>query len=200
MNRRKWIGLAWILSMMGCGGGTSVGNPLVTLESVPYGSSGGSLYQAFAFSTATVTDFKFCVTKLKLTNANDEAVTQNGSASIEAILGLIDVSNPAVTTTWGDVSIPVGFSLKQLNIELHRDPERCGGADYSMRYNGSSLTKDLEFHFEFNPTVSVADGDTLKLGLSSIASALESAVQAGKFNDENIGEFLNINIKGTGSK
>ncbi|MCM2323746.1 MAG: hypothetical protein NDJ90_10850 [Oligoflexia bacterium] len=199
------LALVLALFVSGCGG-TSVGNPLIGIESTSYGN-GASLFQVLerwlgirtAFA-APVSQFKFCVTKLKLTNSDGQPVTQGGAASIEAALGLIDISNAGVTTRWGEVSIPVDFNLRQLDIELHRDPEKCAGVDYSIYYNGSPLSRDLEFHFDFNPVVTVRAGDWLKLGLSNIAIALEQAAQAGAFTDERISEFLTADTKGTGTK
>lgn len=203
--RTLFLVLALASIAAGCGG-TSVGNPQVTLESTSYGNTASLLERlerllgiSHAFA-APVSQFKFCVTKLKLTDSGGLPVSKDGASSIEAILGLIDVSNSATSTRWGTVSIPVDFSLKQMDVELHRDPERCSGASYSLSYNGVELTKDLEFRFEFNPVVTVNDGDVLKLGLTPIAAALEQASAAGKLNNEQIGEYLTSTTQGTGSE
>ncbi|MCM2279182.1 MAG: hypothetical protein NDJ89_13985 [Oligoflexia bacterium] len=206
---RRTVALALLaIGLSACGGegGTTIGNPVITIESASYANSASlslpfdrwlGITPAFA---AAVTEFRFCVTKLRMTNSDGNPVTQNGSASIEAILGLIDVSGSGNPKRWGSFIAPVNFILKQLDVELHLDPENCSGANYSMRYNGAALTKDLEFHFSFSPAVSIAAGDTLILGLTPIATALEQAATDGKFNNEQIGEYLTTSTLGSGAK
>lgn len=118
------------------------------------------------------------------------------SWSIERGLGLVDVSNSGAASTWGQLDVPVDFSLRELKVEVHRDPEVCEGADYSVLYEGTRLTSDLEFKFEFSPAVSLKAGDTITVGLDSIAAALASAAAAGKLDDDSVGEYLTTETKG----
>lgn len=145
---------------------------------------------------ASVTDFRFCVTKMKVVTSVDLLPP----VSTEAILGLIDISNPLVDTLWGEVNLPEGASISEVHFEVHSDSENCQGENYSVRYNGQSLTKDLEFKFKFEPAINVNNGDTINLGLNEIAKAMEDASSAGSFNNENIGNYLQVNTIGTGEK
>lgn len=125
----------------------------------------------------------------------------NPLVSIETALGLIDVSNAAATTVWGELPVANEEVLVQeLSFELHRDPEKCSGANYSIRFNGVELTKDLEFDFEFSPPVAVSAGNRIRLGLDAIAEALDQAQQAGQLNNEDIGNFLNETVNGTATE
>lgn len=192
-----------ILLLTACGG-TTVGNPQITLQSSPYTAPALRFDPAARllpdFALTAVTDLKFCITKLKLQGADGSYASQNGSNSIEAILGLIDHSNASGTVTWGTVTVPTALSLKQIDIELHVDAQNCSGANYSISYNGTTLTKDLEFHFEFATAADITGGDLVKLGLTNIVTALEQAKQAGKFTNELIGEYLTATLKGTASE
>ncbi len=173
---------------------TTTGNPpgSVSLQSGSYSTAlSASLLDRLSFQ-ATVSEFKFCITKLKLKSEDGAAVKDStGSESIETKLGWIDISNSAVATKWGDVTMPVGFNLKELSVEIHKDAELCpASTEYSMLFNGDGLKKDLEFKFEFSPVVSVASGDTLTLSLGTIAKALSDAATAGKLNDEEVSSYL----------
>lgn len=188
----------------GCG--TTVGNPQtgdVNLKNKPYNNSGAAPASWFAmteaFPLAPVSEFKFCNTKLKLVSADGGLVGGDSGGSVEVTLGLIDVSDATADTFWGTVSIPVGFELAKLNVELHHDSEKCSGAPYSLRYNGTELTADLEFQFKFDPPVAVDSGDVLALGLTPIATAIENADQAGELTNELIQSYLE-NAAGTGEE
>ena len=100
----------------------------------------------------------------------------------------------------GNVELTDGETVSELQIELHRDPENCSGVNYSLLYNGSELTKDLEFKFRFDPAITAQNGDTLQLDLSVIAKAIEDASSAGQLNNEQISNFLQANTIGTGQK
>src|SRR3989344_4627933 len=97
-------------------GGTSGGNPSAktTIRSGAYTNDGSvAFFMKPAFDqfqklflipsalAAPVTDFQFCITQMKVT-------TTSGSDSDEVILGLIDVSDSSVPTTWGTIELPEG--------------------------------------------------------------------------------------------
>lgn len=196
--------LAIVSGSSGCGAGTSTGNPIsgpVNIQSESYAAPFARIMDPIygGISAVAVSDFRFCVTKLKLKNKNGDAVSgSDGSEEIEVRLGLIDISNSAASTYWGQVDIPVGYALGELRVEMHRDPELCSGADYSLVYNGVSITKDIEFRFNFSGDSLLEAGDTLRLGLSGIVAAIDQAYQQGKLNNEQIAEFLNESVAGTG--
>lgn len=199
------------LSTLSSGCGTTIGNPVVVLESTPYDNAGAPLLISNLSRTllspdvsqaaiTAVSDFRFCLTKLKLKNADGHFVTKDGAESIEAKLGLINVSNPTATKTWGEVTVPTDFLLRELKVELHHDPQLCGGADFSVSYNGQSIRKDLEFKFKFDPPVALVGGETFQLNLSNISVAFGQAEGANALNDEDIADFVNDNVEGSGKK
>lgn len=164
---------------------TSTGS--VTLKSDAYSTSAKPTADSQAKYAGTVTDFQFCITKIQMTNSGG---TDVGVGSIEAVLGLVDVSDSTVPTEWGVLEIPVDFTLSELTVEVHRDPENCSQADYSLSYNGNQLLQDLEFKFTFNPAISLNDNDVLSLAMSNIATTFQTAADAGTLNDENITSFI----------
>lgn len=131
-----------------------------------------------------ISDFKFCVTKVKL-----EAADGSSSGEIEFKLGLIDVSNGA-SKTWGTSPISTSFSLSRLRVEVHKDPELCSGADYSVKFNSVSATQDVEFRFLFDPAVTVTDGDEVSLSLAKVANVLRAAADQGSLTNENLKDFV----------
>lgn len=199
------------LSTLTSGCGTTIGNPVVVLESTPYDNAGAPLFisnlsrtllspDASQAAITAVSDFRFCLTKLKLKNADGHFVKKDGAESIEAKLGLINVSDPTASKTWGEVTVPSDFLLRELKVELHHDPQICDGADFSVSYNGQSIRKDLEFKFKFDPPVALAGGETFQLNLSNIAAAFGQAQTANSLNDEDISDFVNDTIEGSGKK
>ena len=186
---------------------SSSGTSSVTIQSSAYSNDGSVvlsptiqklnnlLFMPSAFA-ATVSDFQFCITQMKVVTVGEAAA----GSSQEAILGLIDVSDPSAITNWGTIELADGAQISEIHFEVHQDSENCSGANYSVSYNGQELTKDLEFKFEFDPAISIQNGDTLTLGLSTIAKAMEDASFAGQFTNENIGSYMENAQVGTGSK
>lgn len=204
------------LLFLGCApgdSGTSGGNPLVeanvSVQSTPYTNDGtvvlfynskvkkiANLFLIPSAMAAPVSEFKFCITKLKVVSS------ENGTpgASVEAILGLIQLDDSSQTYNWGNITLIEGQSVSEIHFEVHHDPENCSGADYSALYNGQSIQQDLEFKFKFSPAITVSNGDTISLGISTIAKAMEDAHAAGEFNNSQITTYLESAQIGTGEK
>lgn len=194
--------LAITVLLSGCGkaGGTSSSGVIVSATAFSDGSRelASLLLQNSYDIIRGPSDFKFCSTKLKLKNSAGSAV--GGADSLEIVMGLIDVGSGAAEKTLGTVAIPVDFSLGKLELELHKDKDKCSEAEYSVLYNGQEISKDLEFKFKFDPPVTVNQGDTLKLVFTAITTAMKSAQTAGAFNTESIGNYLKTTTEGAGSK
>jgi hypothetical protein len=171
------------------------GDPVaVNLKSGSYSAGVASLFQHPAIRRIEslffvpsahanpVTDFKFCITQMKVDT------TASGGAQ-EVTLGLIDVSDQNAVTSWGEITLPEGESIKEISFEVHYDPEKCGGAEYSVSYNGQQLTADLEFKFKFPAGLVVNAGDSITLGLSTIAGVFQTASDLGHFDDELIKDY-----------
>lgn len=190
--------------------GTSGGNPgNISIESAPYTNDGTaaffmnptfrklqSLFLVPPAYAGVVTDFKFCITKLKVVSTADGAA----SGSQEAILGLVDISDQNVSNSWGNISLEEGSSVSEIHFEVHYDSENCSAVTYSTSYNGQTITKDLEFKFKFDPAITANNGDTLSLGIGKIAKAMEDAHAAGKFNNTDIGAYMEATVIGTGEE
>ncbi|MBT4791661.1 MAG: hypothetical protein HON90_08835 [Halobacteriovoraceae bacterium] len=180
----------------------------VTFQSAPYTNDGTvalftnpslkkiqNFFLPLAYADV-VSDFQFCITKLKVVSSVDGAA----GASQEAKLGTVDVSSSTTTQNWGTIAMADGAVISEVHFEVHKDPELCGGDDFSVSYEGQTITKDLEFKFKFDPAVKVSNGKTLTLGLGKIAKAMETAKLATKFNDIEIGAYMEATVVGTGSE
>ncbi|MBT4791662.1 MAG: hypothetical protein HON90_08840 [Halobacteriovoraceae bacterium] len=194
------------------GTGTTGGNPVtVTIQSSPYTNDGSTalfmnpavkkIQNLFLFPSAyaaTINDFKFCITQLKVVTSADG----QPSSSQEARLGLVDVSTATVSQEWGQIELADGSQVSEIHFEVHTDAESCSGENYSVSYNSQTITKDLEFKFKFDPAVTVSNGDTFTLGLGVIAQAIENASAAipSQFNNEQISNYLETTVVGTGTK
>lgn len=176
---------------------TTVSTGTVTLQSSAFTPT--ALMDVNAVTA--VTDFQFCITKIQLTAEGGTAVEdESGATSIEAILGLVDVSDPSVPVDWGTLAdVPVGFGLSELMVEVHKDAENCDGAGFSLSYNGTALNQDIEFKFIFDPAVALDSGDTLALSMLNIQTAIQEADDAAQLTDETINSYLE-NVAGEGSE
>lgn len=206
--------IVMVFSLFGCGGengGTGGGNPLVaSVQSSSYTNDGtlvlfqNPAVKAFqrlfliptAYAAVPITDFKFCITKLKVV---EEGSAQAGIA-VEMIVGLVDISDATVTTSWGKIDLDGDIKVSEIHFEIHTDSENCSGVNYSVSYNGSTITQDLEFKFKFDPAITINQGDTLTLGVSTIAKAMQDASAAGEFTNAKITSYLENAVIGTGSK
>jgi hypothetical protein len=203
-SRRRWIAALLIAATwQGCGpGGTGSGNPAVRIVSQGYSPTAAALripmldwLMPSATAASGVTSFQFCVTKLKLDAADGSPIEENGSSEFEARLGRIDLGDGSSEATWGEVGIPAGTDIKRIKIEIHKDPELCGGAAYSAIANGQALTKDLEFAFSFVTAKPLAQGDVVTLALTNLISKLSQALQAGQFDDQHISNYLDGTVE-----
>ena len=176
MNRTIRI-LALFLLIAACGSdnkGTVTGNPLVI--------SSSSYQQALTGSEPTI-DFSLCVTQLQL---SDDAA----SVSVEARLGLVDLSAADASTAWGEVEVEGEVTFSKMVVELHRDPESCAGAEHSMTFREQQLTRDVELVFTFAPAVTLSGAESVSLAMDNIVDVLEEAYDAGNLNDTDITPFL----------
>jgi hypothetical protein len=173
-----------VVFAQGCG--TKTGD--VTLKSDPLSSSvqlfsEHALSGGFFANAVTSSDtLQFCITQVKLENHEGKAQTKDGQESIEFKPGLISLagSNAGNTVTWGSMNIPTGFKIGKLKVEVHKDQELCPTlGEYSVVYdiNGKSLQtdKDVEFKFKFNANPEINAGDTIRITLGNIVSAMAQA-------------------------
>jgi len=148
---------------------------------------------------AVVSDFQFCITQLRMVDGSGTAQDGgSGSGAVQAILGLVDVSG-GTAVDWGTLDIPVGFQLSLLTLEVHKDPENCSAAEFSLSYNGTQLNQDLEFSFTFDPAITLGSNDVLGLSLDNIITVIEQAQTDGALTDEGITAYVE-QMSGTGSE
>ncbi len=204
------LGVLFLALFFSACGGTGVGNPInssvptVTgTGSVSIASRGFNSTSALYFApnflvevptqntlAPSIASFKFCVTQLRLKNAAGSALGEESGSGMVSKLGLVDLSNGAQTVTWGKATLPIGAEIKKMNVEVHKDKDTCPGADYSASINGRTISKDLEFTFNFATAKSLKDGDVVTLALTALVTKLNDAVTAEQFDDENVSKYL----------
>jgi len=153
-----------------------------------------SIFIPAPMAAAAITDLRFCITQMKI--VKDGKSTEEGAEEVS--LGLVDISNQSAIE-WGTINLAEGEKVKEIKFEVHKDPSKCKGVDYSVLYNnGKKLTKDLEFKFKFTKALVANHGDTIKLNFGKIAMALKAAELAGELDDTNIDKHLNTNTEAEG--
>lgn len=184
----KILFLGGVLFLVVAGCGTKTGNPAVPIVSGAFNPAGGALafFQNYA---AVVSDFKFCVKRVRLENDNDEPVSGDSNGDITFQPGLIDVSSGEVKE-WGRPTLPVGFLLKRIKVKMAKDESVCG-VNYSVQFNGVSTSEEVEFEWRFNPSIDLAASSAgVELRLQSFVNSLLAAVDSSTLTAEQLKQIV----------
>lgn len=180
--------LVGTLALIGCE--NAPGDGMVALRSAAINAATSEKVHA-----QSVSSMSFCITQLKFeADGGDAIADDDGDDVFETSIGLVNIGDGSTVVNWGNVGAPIGTSIKKVKVEVHRDPEVCG-VEYSVEYNGLELSQDVEMTFTFPVAEAVEDGGTITFDLAQIASAFQSAYDAGDFSDGNITSYIE-NIEG----
>ncbi len=194
------------LCVPGCGGGTGTGNPSrqdITLASRAYNSTTAlhlktpllldllpSLVPNALAASPTITSLWLCLEKIELKAEDDSPILGEGGSLPELKIGMVALGDGTSAVTWGQATLPLGAAIKRLKVVVHKSPELCGGAEYSMSVNGQTITKDIELKFAYASPKPLAAGDTITFSLATLVSKLTQAYLAGQFSDQYISAYL----------
>jgi hypothetical protein len=120
-------------------------------------------------------------------------------AETEARLGLVDLGDGSVATSWGDLPIQYGTALTRLKVEVHVDEEVCGipySAVITTPGGTINLTQDIELKFAFPAEKTLEAGDSITVALNNFVAQLESAYTANQLNDNSITSYLEAYAQG----
>lgn len=176
--------------LLSCAGGTSTGNPIrITVQSASYTEPlvGQRAVLRNLSEKMTDLDFKMCVTDISFENSEEERI----ELAFDDI-GLVDLSDPSVTTTWGQIRVPEGeeFEFDTIVVFVQEDEELCG-EDYSMRFKGEEIGAEFEIFFEYDPDdFRTDDGDFYRLDIEKIVEAADEALVDGEFNDSEWADYI----------
>lgn len=141
-------------------------------------------------TTSVITSFQLCLEKMELDAEDGSAIENAGAPETKLSIGMVDLGDGTHTAIWGTAALPTGVAVKRLKVVIHKSPEVCGGAEYSMSINGQTVTKDLELKFYYPAAKALTQGDTITFSLATLVGRLTQAYQASHFNDENISNYL----------
>lgn len=184
----------------GCG--TSTGNPAdpTVQETADYTISSAAftpsavilplaLWDAQAYAAVAVTEFKFCVKRLRLKTAEDVAIDKEDDdleGEIDFAPGLIDVSD-GLAKDWGTVTLPTGQSVERLEIVVQKDDEcveNGESVEYSVRFNEFESEDGVEFKWRFATPLTLSSlAGVIRLSLDAVVTALKSAAESGGIDD-----------------
>ncbi|MBT4761323.1 MAG: hypothetical protein HOO06_06465 [Bdellovibrionaceae bacterium] len=161
---------------------------------ISVGFSSGSLatagFEKSEVSTLAITNMSFCVTQLKLTAAGGGSVSDDdGDDLFETSIGLVNVGDGSTVVSWGNATLPEGTEISGVQVEVHADSEACGVA-YSMSYNGTDITQDIEMTFNFTSNIVITDGVTVAFDLANIITAIDTAYNASAFTNADITTYI----------
>lgn len=169
----------------GCG--TRTGNPSssFSLKSSSYNVNGSFLaYRLFGLR-GTVSEFKFCVKRVRLETETDDTVGGDSNGEIDIDVGLVDASS-GNEVTWGTTDLPTDFTLKRAKVKMSKDSDLCPG-DYSVRFNGVETDEEVEFEFNFEPAVRVDEASSqITFALQLFVDSLLEADDASNLTPETL--------------
>ena len=157
--------------LAGCGpGGTTTGNPLVTLKSAPYSSSLARFGIPFISEAhAAVSSISLCFKRLRFKTTDAAGTSENYDLN----LGMVALSSSG--NTLGSVAVPAG-TYRRIEFDLD---DHCGtGASVSFWNNANYSTRNgISVRFEGEFTAS-ADGDTVTLDFQALIDALNTVTSS----------------------
>jgi hypothetical protein len=193
--RLALVALIPCLIGIGCNsGGTGTGNPAITIASLGYnaGLSSNSLLDSFfpsALASNSLTSLQFCINEMRF-------ITNTGSdiSVPQTLLGVVNLGDGSSNVTWGNVNIPGGTIISAVHVELE-DESVCQSAGYTIQANGMDVTSELEFHFVFNAPTTIGGDSTFTFALTNLTSEINQALQAGQFNNAQIGNYITSGLE-----
>jgi len=192
--------LVTVFFLFGCGTETGTGytggptgEAAVTLKNAAFSTSFSAIHLNRFFSVVNpITNFKFCIRKVKFENESGTEIQKNGVSNLEMEIGLIDVSNGAAKT-WGNPTLPVGFTMSRMKVVVEKDEDLCGIPD-AIQFNAYGSQDNVEMVWDFDPAVAVSASDVLLLSMSTLADALQDAETAGDLTDETLRTYVQQTI------
>lgn len=189
------LALSVVLAVVssGCGSAPSSSSTGTSLVSKVFNTQTAS-FKALA-ARSSINSVKLCVTKLKLEAEDGNSIKHGNDDVFEAKLGIVDLNDGTQAQNWGVLNIPIGTAIKKIKIVVHKDPDNCGGVNYSANINGQTISHDLEFVFKFENTKTLVDGDIISVNLDNVVSQLIAAADANQLNDDSISHYLDGSIE-----
>lgn len=163
------------------------------ISSASFATTGATALLGFlATPSAPVTEFKFCVKRVKLQGEDDSPIRKEGEKGengedhpddIRFAPGLIDISD-GKAHDWGTMEIPTGFKLKRIQIKVRKDQELCG-VNYSVKFNDAIAVENFEIKWRFNPPIDLASNiDVLELSFNNLVASLRQAADEERLNNQ----------------
>jgi hypothetical protein len=164
------LALAIALTQASCGG-TTTGNPVVTLKAAPYGTMASSWFSLITPAYAAVSDLKLCFKRLRFKTDFDGESNGDTADSENFDFDLGEVTLSPAGSTLGSVSVPKG-TYRRIEFELD---DSCASGQSVQYNNGSPRQTNDRINIKFEG-VFEAQGDelTLSLEFDSIITTLDA--------------------------
>jgi hypothetical protein len=141
-------------------GGTTTGNPVVTLKAAPYGAMASSWFSLITPAYAAVSELTLCFKRLRFKSDYDGVSNGDTADSENFDFDLGEVTLSPSGSTLGSVAVPAG-TYRRIEIELD---DHCASG-LSVQYNnGSARQTNDRINIKFEG-VFEAKGDELSLSL-----------------------------------
>ncbi len=183
------IALATAITQSSCGG-TTTGNPVVTLKAAPYGAMASSWFSLITPAYAAVSDLTLCFKRLRFKTDFDGESDGDQADSENFNFDLGEVTLSPSGSTLGSVAVPAGTYRR---IEFELDSSCASGQ--SVQYNNGSLRQtndriNIKFEGVFEAE---GDGLTLSLEFDQIIATLDPITDETQIKTE----LEDLSCKGT---
>jgi len=158
-------------------GGTTTGNPVVTLKVAPYSPSFASWFNLITPAHAAVSDLKLCFKRLRFKPTYDGQSdgTSGDSTNFDFEIGEVTLSSAG--NTLGSITLPAG-TYRRIEFDLH---DQCGkSVQVANTQSGSPFSTNDTITIKFEGTFAAEGSEqTLSLQFQSMVTALDTVTSDG---------------------
>lgn len=159
------------MTLLSCGG-TTTGNPLVTLKSAPYSAVAGSWFNLITPAYANVSSLTLCFKRLRFkpTYSGGSDGASADSTNFDFDLGLVTLSTAG--NTLGTITLPAGNYRR---VEFDLDTHCSGGSSVQLTNDNGPSSSSSNITIKFEGSFDAAGSEqTLSLQFQGIVTALQS--------------------------
>jgi hypothetical protein len=155
-------------------GGTTTGNPVVTLKVAPYSPSFASWFSLITPAHAAVSDLKLCFKRLRFKPSYDGQSDGDSGDSTNFDFEIGEVTLSSAGSTLGSITLPAG-TYRRIEFDLHDQCTSGKSVQVTNSQSGSPFSTNNTITIKFEGTFAAAGSEqTLTLQFQSLVSALDT--------------------------
>lgn len=174
-------------------GGTTTGNPVVTLKVAPYSPSFASWFSLITPAYAAVSDLKLCFKRLRFKPTYDGQSDGDSGDSTNFDFEIGEITLSSAGSTLGSITLPAG-TYRRIEFDLHDQCASGKSVQVANSQAGSPFSTNSSITIKFEGTFAAEGSEqTLSLQFQSLVSALNTVTSDGLIKSS----LENASVKGS---